>query len=70
MWYIERMAIITEKLKILIKNGKPRSVVLDIKDYKHLLELAEDKEDLAELKRLKKGGESFTILERYSEKRA
>lgn len=59
------MAITLEKPQIIVKNGKPKSVVLGIKDYQLLLELAEDKEDLAELHRIKKGKTSFRELGNY-----
>ena len=48
------MNTVITKEKILFKNGKPDAVILDIGRYEKLLEVAEEKEDLAELKRIKK----------------
>lgn len=48
------MNTIATKEKILFKDGKPNAVILDISRYEKLLEAAEEKEDLAELKRIKK----------------
>ena len=51
--------------KIVLKNGKLDAVVLDISDYEKLLEIAEDKEDLAELKKIKAGKTSFRNIDAY-----
>lgn len=61
--------ILEEKPQIIVENGKPKSVVLDIKDYERLLEMVEDKEDLAELRRIKRGKTSFHELTAHLEKR-
>ncbi len=52
----------TQKPRVILKNGKPTSVVLNIRVYERLLELAEDKEDLLELKLMKKQGTNFKEL--------
>ena len=52
---IKRSATI--KLKnpeIVFRNHKPVSVILDIKDYKKILDLLEDKESLEQLNEIKK----------------
>ena len=59
------MLPIATKPQIIIKNGKPNAVVLAIKDYERLLELLEDKNDLADLKRIKKSGTSFRNIDEY-----
>ena len=51
-----------QKPRIILKNGKPQSVVLSIRVYERLLELAEDKEDLLELKLIKKQETNFKEL--------
>ena len=56
------MNIATQKPKIVLKNGKPQSVVLSIDMYERLLELVEDKQDLLEVRRIKKQGVSFKEL--------
>ena len=63
------MTLLTSKPQIVLRNGKPRSVVLDIADYERLLETAEEKEDLAELHRIKKTKTSFRSLTDYFRKR-
>ncbi|MEK7077605.1 MAG: type II toxin-antitoxin system Phd/YefM family antitoxin [Patescibacteria group bacterium] len=62
------MNTVITKEKILFKNGKPDAVILDIGRYEKLLEVAEEKEDLAELKRIKKSKTSFKELKNYLKK--
>lgn len=57
------MSLTISKPQIVLRNGKPQAVVLDIKEYEYLLEAAEENEDLAELKRIKKGKTYFRDLE-------
>ena len=45
------MKATSRELEIVTRNGKPVSVIIPIKDYKELLERAEDAEDVAWLKR-------------------
>ncbi len=47
-------------------NGKPHAVILDIDDYKRLLEKAEDAEDLKSLAQMRKRPLKFTTLEEYT----
>ena len=63
------MAHISAKTKVIIENGKPTAVVLNIRRYEKLLELAEEKEDLAELRRIRKDKPSFKPLSDYLKKR-
>ena len=63
------MAAVETKPQIIIRNGKPRAVILDIRKYEQLLEIAEEKEDLAELKRIKRTKTSFRDLREYLLKR-
>lgn len=39
-----------EKPQFIIKEGKPTAVILNIRDYKELLERIEDAKDLVELR--------------------
>lgn len=64
------MSTVLEKTQVIVRNGKPRAVILDIKKYEFLLEMAEDREDLAELRRIKKGKTAFRRLEDYLKIRA
>ncbi|MEK7077952.1 MAG: hypothetical protein AAB911_00085 [Patescibacteria group bacterium] len=54
------------KERIIFKNGKPQAVVLDIDRYKKLLEIAQEKEDLAELRQIKKSKTYFRDLQDYT----
>lgn len=63
------MNTVATKEKILFKDGKPNAVILDIGRYEELLEIAEEKEDLAELKRIKKTKTSFKELKSYLKNR-
>jgi 3-methyladenine DNA glycosylase Tag len=49
--------------QIIVKNGKPQAVIVNIKLLKRLLELLEDVEDLAELKSLRRKKLHFRHLE-------
>ncbi len=40
--------------EIVLRNGKPAAVILDISDYRKILERLEDAEDLKELETLRK----------------
>lgn len=53
------------KERIIFKNGKPEAVVLDIDRYEKLLEIAQEKEDLAELRQIKKSKTYFRDLQDY-----
>ncbi|MBI2639932.1 MAG: type II toxin-antitoxin system Phd/YefM family antitoxin [Candidatus Sungbacteria bacterium] len=63
------MSIVETRPQIIIRNGKPQAVILDIKKYEKLLESIDDKEDLAELRRIKKSKTSFRELKNYLGKR-
>ena len=41
--------------QVIMKNGKPNAVIIDIRDYQDMLKRLEDKEDLAELHKMRKG---------------
>ncbi len=62
---MEDMSNVTVKPGIIVKSGKPTAVVLDIRIYEHLLEAAEEKDDLLELRRIKKSKTSFRVLEDF-----
>lgn len=50
---------------VVIKNGKPTAVILDIAEYQDLLARLEDTEDLAELQRLRKETLKFRKIEDF-----
>lgn len=55
--------------EIIMRNGKPVSVILPIKEYQELLERAEDAEDVAWLKRARRKKAHYRPLEEYLAKR-
>jgi prevent-host-death family protein len=55
--------------EIVMRNGKPVSVILPIKNYEELLERAEDAEDVAWLKRARRKKLHYRSLEDYLAKR-
>ncbi len=59
------MPRVLETTQVVVKNGKPHAVILDIKRYKQLLELAQEREDAAELRRIKRSKTRFRPLNDY-----
>ena len=51
--------------EIVMRKGKPVSVILSIKDYEELLERVEDADDVAWLKRARKRPLHYRPLEEY-----
>lgn len=51
--------LVRTKPQLVMKNGKPNAVIIDIKDYKKMLERLEDKEDLDDLIKIRTGSPSF-----------
>ena len=50
-------------LNLVVKNGYPVSVIIPVSKFAKLLELIEDIEDSAELRRIRKGILKFRKLE-------
>lgn len=46
--------VLKTKPQVVMKNGRPNAVLIDIKDYQKLLERLEDKDDLSELEKMRK----------------
>ncbi len=51
--------------EIVLRNGKPSRVILDIEDYEELLERAEDADDLRALAALRRKPMHFRRFEDY-----
>ncbi len=49
-------SIMKVKPQVIMKDGRPSAVIIEINDYRELLEKLEDKEDLADLKKIRMGG--------------
>ncbi len=54
-----------KKPEIVLRNGKPAAVILDISDYRRMLERLEDTEDLKDLEALRKRPLKFRRLEGF-----
>lgn len=59
------MKIDNENPSIVIKDGKPSAVIIDIDKYRELLERLEDAEDLRLLEEMRKKTLSFRKLEDF-----
>ena len=51
--------------EIILREGKPAAVILDIDEYRDMLERLEDVEDLRMLKRMRKKKLQFRKLEDF-----
>ncbi|MGH8092499.1 MAG: type II toxin-antitoxin system prevent-host-death family antitoxin [Chthoniobacterales bacterium] len=51
--------------EVVTRNGKPVSVILPIKAYKELIERAEDAEDIAWLRKMRKKPLRYRPLSEY-----
>lgn len=56
------MSVRSKKPQIVLRDGKPAAVILDLNTYEDLLERAEEAEDLRILRRLRKKPTSFRKL--------
>lgn len=51
--------------EIVVRQGKPTAVILDIDDYREILERLEDTEDIKELLEMKKKKLKFKKLDEF-----
>lgn len=51
--------------EIVLRNGKPAAVILDIEEYQEILERLEDAEDLKLLRAMRKKALDFRKLEEF-----
>ncbi len=54
--------ILKTKPQLVMKDGKPNAIIIDIKDYRQLLERLEDKEDIADLEKIRNAKPSVRKL--------
>ena len=54
-----------KKPEIILRNGKPAAVILNISDYRRILERLEDAEDLKELEAMRKRPLKFRSLDDF-----
>lgn len=52
-------------LQVVVKGGEPSAVILDIEEYRELLERLDDAEDLKVLERMRKGPLRFRRLDEF-----
>lgn len=63
------MPTIATKPQIVVRGGKPQAIILDLEEYKKLLENANEKEDLIELRKIKRAKTTFRDLKDYLDTR-
>ncbi len=51
--------------EVILRNGKPAAVILDIDEYREMLERLEDMEDVKALERMRQRPLKFTRLEDF-----
>jgi len=51
--------------EVVLREGKPRAVILDIEEYQDMLERLEDLEDLKMLERMRKESLTFRRLDEF-----
>jgi len=54
-----------KKPEIILRDGKPRAVILDIEEYQEMLERLEDAEDLRVLEEMRRKPLEFKRLEDF-----
>lgn len=59
-----------KSLQIVLRDGRPTAVILDIEDYQEMLERLEDVEDLKTLQEMRKRPLKFRRLEEFLRKYA
>jgi len=61
---------VSKEPEVIIRGGKPVSVILPIREYEELLERLEDAEDVAYLRKLRAKPLSFRPLSEYLAERS
>jgi len=51
--------LVKTRPQLVMKDGKPNAVIIDLKDYRKMLERLEDKDDLDDLKKIRAGSPRF-----------
>ncbi len=57
--------VIKTKPQVILKNGKPDAVIINVKDYYKMLDRLEDKKCLAEFERMRKGRLKFRKFDAF-----
>jgi PHD/YefM family antitoxin component YafN of YafNO toxin-antitoxin module len=59
------MRVGAKEPEIVLRNGKPAAVIIDIDAYQELLERVEDAADVKRLEKMRKGRLSFKTLDAF-----
>jgi len=59
------MRVKHKRPEIIVRNGKPAAVILDIEEYREMLERLEDAEDLAVLEQMRQEPLNFRKLQDF-----
>ena len=51
--------VIKTRPQVIMKNGVPDAVIVDIADYRNLLQRLQDKEDIDDLEKIRRGSLRF-----------
>ncbi len=51
--------LLKTKPQVVMKNGRPDAVIIDLNDYERILERLEEKEDIEDLEKIRAGGAKF-----------
>ena len=54
-----------KRVELVVRNGKPSAVILDVDEYRKMLEHLEDMEDLKELQAMRRKPLKFRRLEDF-----
>jgi hypothetical protein len=68
-WRNPQMKMTAKSPEIVLRNGKPAAVILDIDEYQELLERLEDAADLKRLQKIRKKSLSFQKLDDFLSER-
>jgi len=58
-------AVLRKTPEIVMRNGRPAAVILDIADYEEMLERLDDADDLKILRSMRKKGLKFRSLDDF-----
>lgn len=61
---------VSKEPEMIVRDGKPVSVILPIKEYAEMLERLKDADDIAYLKKLRSKPLSFRLLSEYLAERS
>lgn len=60
-----RSSLARKEPELVLRNGRPAAVILEIGEYEEMLERLDDAEDLKTLQRMRKKGLKFRALDDF-----